>query len=1800
LIISEQYAFFINPGWRPSFMLTYDQLLMAKDICYSRYQVFCARLWLYPETPLFDTTLSRHFAWQEECLARFGNEGYEVAKCTEELAKAYLSFTTDPLFGHGGPYLRFQAKVRDRERRLGGTAPFLVDAYHDILISCSSTAEIVELFGVQKMCGHPLIDPVRGGVSAAEEARAPDATLYSDACKIKNNFCRIYLAAYVQKHGTWPPLKFWGPTTRLQELHNMQARRLLTSSYPLEDWNTCRFVKHQEFEFHDNFLDLMDDKSISFYRSQKHASWKRGVRTTSHKRLLLDMIRREEISPRAVVDKVMTREIPIDWFIVSLYPKEREFKLAARMFSMLVFEIRLYFALTEANLADSIFPYLPQQTMTKDKVSVLRTFGDITRPLPPGPRVRFYLEVDLSRWNLRWRSLTVHLMGDVIDDIFGLRGVYTFVHEFFAQCLIMVRVADIEPPGIELETPPESPTLWYNHTGGFEGITQKLWSACTYSMVDLAMHGLALTYVLLGQGDNQVLAITAERAPRETAGALCKRLQPEIMRRLDDVCRRTNQILKPEECLESGSVVTYSKDVYVNGVDYHTSLKALGRLFPHAAADFPSVASDVGAVFAAALAAAERSRLPLVCYALGYLHAYHYLLRCLGGAGIYGRMLASVMIKKSLSLDTFIPYLLNLPSEMGGMAIAGFAAFLYKGGSDPLSRSLASVITLGRVSPPRSVYAVIHREAQQGAFLSSAPTMESLIMDPYGLPIAKPATPADRVAEATLQALRPHVRNKDLGEIMSTDCTDFAKALLEHLQRLRPLNPLIAHDLFDSSVAGLVKTLSRMLTSTRTIQTFVREGGSRIVETLVGQEGSSWRYWLRRWHERPRASADRAETIYATVTRLRASWARAGGEAPVGVTTYHPLDFPVVWGADALSPTGISMLMQGPEEGSPLFTRGDHDPYLGSMTREKRAEHGYRVVGRDTASADFRKLQLIASQVKGDQGVTALIDMIGHTRSDTPLSAISGLLTSVVGGSVEHRYASRLGHLSAYFLGSFAYASHCSISSDEAGFLSGGAVDYPVMVQEFFLTLIALSALRSALQPTPVDIGTICIGEAPLVPSGTTPLRLQGAMSLTPFRLRENALAYLPDIELQHNRSLFAMAAVSPAILRGTFAVSHDIALQATIAWFRDLLRTSNRSRLIADSAPGVTGRMWASLDLAETQSLGMARLISASAHAAAEEAVYHVWRTASRRRDRWRLSPFLWKLAVALGMVLAEHLGHPSMAQDATCKQYALAVPPRYAGGQHAVHTRIAGLISACARSLLRDTESTLYSQRHAVFASDKEMCASETAYKALCLALHRAWISGDMSAEDGTHLMRHFIIPLGRKKTDEESRVIEAQTVALGLSQWAHATGRATLAAACHAIGRGAKMIMYPVAVQEVLRDMRDRAKWKLSRLGARPDKEAARHAPRLLPLQVAYGHSASGHPGPRVLPSTHATRLLIAQAQTEASRGRLHGTWSSAHYGFLCAVRYCTRKDVLLVGAGHGAVARLCLEWGATSVTGLDLAISLPLAGHNFRWYQPPMVKEADEAPRYTQAEESLTTSGDWMDPVIARRVLLRMGLPSCPVIIDIQRASSRYGLEVLSPLITAQWAGHVFVRLFATVEELQFLLSDIQAGGGTADAYLAGPAMPAAITPFVLHIRTLPTVLVHTDICTAVVTTVPSFLLVPTPYMGGGTAFLQSQTTMNIHTVSSPVAMHTLFLHVRAAVRASQGEYISRPSFAEWTALLHAYAACIWLMAPSAVRTTILSDLCRGDSLRLPLFPGTLTVESSSILIRHITKVAARLA
>lgn len=142
--------------------------------------------------------------------------------------------------------------------------------------------------------------------------------------------------------------------------------------------------KKFEFDYSPDFTKLIEDKAISPVKEEYDTVYARELLSytppplSTSRRVIIKILKRTEIDVKEICNKIIRREAPESWKIISLHPKERELKTEPRLFAMMVLEMRLYFCVTEMNISNTIFKYFPQQTMTQDELALLKRIYEVT------------------------------------------------------------------------------------------------------------------------------------------------------------------------------------------------------------------------------------------------------------------------------------------------------------------------------------------------------------------------------------------------------------------------------------------------------------------------------------------------------------------------------------------------------------------------------------------------------------------------------------------------------------------------------------------------------------------------------------------------------------------------------------------------------------------------------------------------------------------------------------------------------------------------------------------------------------------------------------------------------------------------------------------------------------------------------------------------------------------------------------------------------------------------------------------------------------------------------------------------------------------------------------------------------------------------------------------------------------------------------------------------------------------------------------------------------------------------------
>lgn len=1095
--------------WAPSgttqvFYGSMDMFMCIHDAIRLRYGAFLARDVTQPSVR--SSKIMESFKWQEQCILSYGNEGYEILKNTESLAKASLS----ELDGGGFPTFsvidNMVKKITDKELKLSQVPAGLAEKYKLILDDCSE-AELVALFALQKCTGHPVVDPEVGGQKARLSGQEPDKSMLSKVLESSRRFKHELLASYLRKNQGWPPMIFEDSGTTLERLYRKQVTRVALGEYPSSDWDSAWIGKIVEFDYHYDITELLDDKSCAPRRALMEGFYNKSLQDRTFRRLL-SMFVTQNVDIESLIHQFAKNELPDDYYNILVYPKEKEFKVAPRMFCMLTYWIRLILAIIQENIKKKVFPMFPQQSMTMSRNELTRSMLKMTaggRPL--------FIEVDFSSWNLKFRDLLMCYYGRTLDKLFGVAGFFGKSNYVFSRSTITVFVNDYRVPKFE-GIPGDSNMSWEKHEGGFEGIDQATWSLATIIMMCMAMDPYQLAWLIMMQGDNVTLTVTM---PDEISETQEEALALEISKSIELTSAQLNHEAKPEEFVISKTLYTYGKQIMkcqregdkaANGHLVENPLKYTYSVYPSTNDEIPSELDALGGLFSACAGAAQVTHQPLTLWrlALIWFEDTFHLFRT--GGGWSGK----TQTWKDYQEEDLV-YLAIVPSVCGGLPIMTWNSFLSKHEPCPLVSALASLKYLRRAG-------VLEAGRVLGGLLDETlydpnPEPERLLDDPYSLPLRQAPSHLTIIRKRVEEYISTVATNHDVRGLAGLRMSAQDKELKRALLGTSPFYPAVAADAYKLSVVGKAREVIGMFTLTRTFVSNAKEKTSIAGKIMDLMDSQNYYIQLRvAVYKRSISSSYPNRLSHDFAAELRRRWKLKN---PIeGLESVHPLDYTVqVGGTKSVLSSGISAYCT--EDVKNILTScGRQRPFLGGKTRERRVGKGYEI-RRSRGTDELSRLAVISTSGLMDPSALAIIKTIVESRVSVSLSKVQELFPTIIGGTVAHRYEqlgvdSRIGPA-----GTPNVLTHLRYNSDHVQGVSASSTDYPIAFQLFFTYLSSYFRIASGGSFVHNDARSmkILVSCSVMKPLDDSPIRGDD-MIPTPrlSRLIGNRLVDIPFIEI--------------------------------------------------------------------------------------------------------------------------------------------------------------------------------------------------------------------------------------------------------------------------------------------------------------------------------------------------------------------------------------------------------------------------------------------------------------------------------------------------------------------------------------------------------------------------------------------------------------------------------------------------------------------------------------------------------------
>ncbi|QWC36466.1 RNA-dependent RNA polymerase [Bemisia tabaci arlivirus 2] len=1095
-------------------ILDYLQVLMIADVVSSRYQ---ARVYLeictylkfefMPSVP----QLMRLYRWGDTVLRVLGNEGYNLIKMLESVIIAKHLQHHDPL-PLSTEYLSKLLEGAD----LGRTRRGLMDPLLSLLDEIKDPNIAFELFGTFRHFGHPSVDELGAIESLKKHTRCEIELDPTVLTKVSGAFNRTFVIEFIKKNKRWPKCNLSENAEVSDDFMKLITNKPLVIneydlSIELEHWHYLDF--EQEFIFDDfpDFTELLLDKSLSPYLENWFTSLNADILRKPHnntreesKRLMIEIIRRIEFSCKEIREAIEKGEVPTSWKVVGLHSKEQELKIISRLYALLCAEMRFFFSMAQKNVANSLLPYMPYQTMSWSNAELMKVLLSSTgtsqnpKSINASKYAQVIISLDFNKFNLRWRKESTDMIFKTTDQLFGTNNFFTYAHRFFEEAYYYLS-SPLKPPEYLKKTSPhddttpedtvfESETTHIGQGGGCEGQIQKLWTIIISSGLVVNMAETGISSTIVGQGDNQVLVLLIpvldpSCSPDEYLEKYSldvDKVVRNFLVNLERIMRGIGMELKLEETYVSTSLLNYGKDIIYKGNYLSGSLKKMSKTYSDVNDIYPTLRNRMAAISTSAQAAAMKGFDTVAPYMVSMLESLNTIGReCRFGSTNKFR-LKELLANEGVDWDEDMKLLsLITPPDAGGFPVVPYPALLYRGHPDSYMTHFIWVKHLSKTFPIAKKFL---------GYLCSEYSLEShkefshLIQDPHAVNHKKSRDTANQIKDMLLASLRSTSRNKEIA-LMFANISDAAiQAQADYLETIKPCYPRVLNEIWRFSPQGFMMSFLAIFNDTRTMKMVLQpDEATSLVQSLKDEDVDILTHlsWIGRvlrqstfiFHEPYTSNQnsweqeldDFVSCSYTAVKKIRdKSW----GKEVEGVTVPHPLEqtrICVLKNGECTHPNCketpyILYVKHSVNQGSEreFFKRGNFRHYLGSKTTEKRSGAVLKYPKTERALLAAQQLRRVADWMTDPDDPTdtlrAYIAAVILARTDASENFLKLTAGENYASSGFHRFPdvtskheSRPGML-------VNIHSHIVISSDKLGVFSLGKENHNILFQGCYLS----------------------------------------------------------------------------------------------------------------------------------------------------------------------------------------------------------------------------------------------------------------------------------------------------------------------------------------------------------------------------------------------------------------------------------------------------------------------------------------------------------------------------------------------------------------------------------------------------------------------------------------------------------------------------------------------------------------------------------------------------------------------------
>lgn len=1080
----QKYAIMTDTS-NQSWLLDYDQIMMLSDTISARVFVY----YYYETLPSSSLTyinpsiLIQLYTYFDQCVIDRGNDGYNEVKCFEPIIQGVMLSEHDILSYSGKFLYEIRKDLENSKYNYALSLLKYVESHH------FSVYQLGELFGLNRHWGHPTVNEEAGclKVQKIAKSRPPPKIkkILHMVALLKKQFCLSFISA----HGRWPridtsSMSKYNPLRDIILSKKTYSPNYYSEKFKISVWSEITFKGELEFDYYLDFTALCDDTAIAPYLQDLPCIYSPDIlgytppKPKSSRRVLIEMLRRETIDIKEICKKVMMGEIPEDWKIIILHSKEREVKIDPRLFAMMVLEMRIYFCVTEKNLAEKIFPYFPQQTMTLSEIELTKRLISLSNTKNETSFIPVYASIDFKSWNIHWQISSTHYFFEVLDCIFDTPGLYVYSHEFFRTSTVVLS-SYYNPPD-SLKNPDKNlwftqgDKLWRDHDGGFEGIRQKGWTLITICLLLYTESITGIKAYIIGQGDNQICKLMIPKRTRCSTSSnddYIKANQKSLTNMIEEYLSilelnagYLSLVIKKEESWVSHRIVNYGKEILFQGAYLSQSIKRISRIIPDVNDGYPTIPMVTATLQTAGMSASQKGYDIYLPYLLCQIETLMTLRRSSKHSLIIRRGVDKEL-QDWIHTRSAIEYVLHLCTELDGFPITNLYSYLYRGHPDSLTTYFSFIYNNIRNC---KLCGKIYTYYQKRFYKLGPGEPELLISNPLAINIDSPQQISSKFSDYMKSTIKTLSKNIWIKDVFHSNCEKEDKELYNYLIASKPIYPRFLHEIMRLSPTGTRLSIISMFSNTRTLKDVSSKSVNySFMKVIKNVELQIYKFisekhleimLIKTIVELPWCPTKLAQDIRDF------TWRHAIRGKIQGVTIPYPLHQLSI---NYLSTTSHATCIGDPENmmfrpiqyNGPiaLGTRGPYTPFLGSVTREKQTGKILQLteISRPLMAAQ-RLVQLEDWCIHKGSNITAFIDNLIRLRTNVPKDLLILSTGAIYSGSQVHRINDHITKRST--LNNFRpnSASHIYFSSDDMGRFSRGSDNYNIHFQGAIHTGLSL------------------------------------------------------------------------------------------------------------------------------------------------------------------------------------------------------------------------------------------------------------------------------------------------------------------------------------------------------------------------------------------------------------------------------------------------------------------------------------------------------------------------------------------------------------------------------------------------------------------------------------------------------------------------------------------------------------------------------------------------------------------------